>query len=133
MEEYKHGEELAMKCLEATGHSIIDRRDTKEYWYLDIDMTAINQLGMRFEIEVKWDKQISKTQSMFLETTADINNNKAGWATYTKADYIFYGDAINKLFYVFKADDMREYLDRYNNEYEERIANDWGRNGKLRK
>lgn len=31
---------------------------------------------------------------MFFELLTDIRGNRAGWANYTDADYIFYGDAI---------------------------------------
>lgn len=39
---------------------------------------------------------------MFIEVSADIENGRAGWFNYCEADFIFYGDALNKLFYVFR-------------------------------
>lgn len=58
-----------------------------------------------------------KTGCMFMELITDLLENKIGWLQYTQADYIFYGDAINKKVYVFNPVDMRNYLKRYPHEY----------------
>lgn len=39
---------------------------------------------------------------MFIEVSTDIEKNKDGWFKFCEADFIFYGDALNKLFYVFR-------------------------------
>ena len=52
--EYKTGEELARKCLEANGYIVIDRRESPEYWKMDIDFTALKD-NKKVDIEVKWD------------------------------------------------------------------------------
>ena len=62
---------------------------------------------------------------MFLELLTNIQENKQGWANYTEANYIFYGDAKNKIFYVFRADDMRKYLREYKDDYSLKIAKDY--------
>nr|CRY94019.1 hypothetical protein [uncultured prokaryote] len=89
-------------------------------------MTAIKD-GRKEEIEVKWDSWISKSGAMFFELLTNIQANKPGWATYTEADYIFYGDAIKRLFYVFPVPAMRGYLKNHLGEYETRIATDFDR------
>ena len=132
MTDYKQGEQYAKMCLEATGHSVIDRSETEEYWSKDIDLTATKD-GRKFEIEVKWDSRISRSKSLFLELITDKQKNKAGWASYTEADYIFYGDAITKIFYVFAAEDMREYLKNFSQEFSERKAIDRDFQGNIRK
>ena len=62
-----------------------------------------------------------------------MDNNKVGWAYFTQADYIFYGDSRNKRFYVFSSADMRDYLDTHKGEYETRIASDYRMDGTVRK
>ena len=94
-----------------------------EYWKKDIDLTAMIDNKI-YEVEIKWDKKINKSGAMFLELLTDIEQNKQGWANYTQADFIFYGDAINRLFYVFSVSDMREYLKTHIGEYRTLTAKD---------
>ena len=77
------------------------------------------------EIEVKWDKCIADTGNMFFELLTNIDTGEKGWAAYTQSDYIWYGDAVNKVFYIFSADDMRDYLLRHKKDYETRKAFDY--------
>ena len=133
MSYFREGETLAKQCLEKNGFTVIDRSDQPEYWAKDIDITA-EKKGFSAEIEVKWDNWISKTGTMFLELLTNIQENKQGWANYTEADFIFYGDAKNKLFYVFGADDMRKYLREHKEDYQLKIANDYNSfDGSIRK
>ena len=60
---------------------------------------------------MKWDSIISNNGNFFIELVTDVEKDKPGWFNYTEADFIFYGDSKNKLFYVFRTDDMRKYLD----------------------
>ena len=133
MIEYEKGEALAMQCLIANGFQIIDRRDSPDYWKKDIDFTAVKD-GRRQEIEVKWDSRINRSGALFFELLTDIQANKSGWANYTNADYIFYGDAGRMVFYVFPVASMRDYLREHRGEYETRIATDYDRRtGRVRK
>ena len=132
MTEYATGEQLARKCLETKGFSVIDQTNEPRYWAKDIDITAIKN-NQKFEIEVKWDSRISKSNAFFFELLTDIEKKQAGWANYTQADYIFYGDSKRKVFYVFKTNDMRDFLTKHKEAYEERTANDYRRDGTVRK
>lgn len=108
--EYKQGEEYAIRCLESNSYKVVDRRNDRRYWKKDIDLT-VERDGKRQDIEVKWDSIISNNGNFFIELVTDVEKNKPGWFNYTEADFIFYGDSKNKLFYVFRTDDMRKYLD----------------------
>ena len=77
---------------------------------------------------MKWDSRISTSGAMFLELITNIQENKQGWANYTEADYIFYGDARNKIFYIFSVADMRQYLKTHTGEYRTLVANDYYQN-----
>ena len=68
---------------------------------------------------------------MFVETITDLDKDKAGWFEFIEAEYIFYGDSRNNLFYVFKTDDLRQYVS--DNIMEERKAKDTNQFGKLKK
>lgn len=132
MQEYREGEELAIKCLKAKGYTVIDQTQKQEYWKKDVDLTAVKD-GESFDIEVKWDGRISNSNAFFFELMTDIEKNKLGWASYTEADYIFYGDSKRKKFYVFKVKDMRDYLEKHRGEYEERKAKDYRQDGTIKK
>jgi len=77
---------------------------------------------------------ISETGNFFFELITDIQRDKKGWATYTEADYIFYGDAQNRLFYIFPALAMKDFLQQHIGEYETSIAKDYDkRTGEVKK
>lgn len=71
---------------------------------------------------------------MFLELLTNIQENKQGWANYTEADFIFYGDSRNRLFYIFSVEDMRQYLKTQTGKYRTLVANDYNYyTGQIRK
>lgn len=105
------GEANAKKYLESNGWKVIDQTNNSDYWSKDIDFTIVkNNPHTRFNVEVKWDNRISDTGNMFIEYITDLENSKEGWFEFCQADYIFYGDSRNNLFYVFQMDDLRKYL-----------------------
>lgn len=95
---------------------MIDRRESPEYWKKDIDF-SVSKDGKSFDIEVKWDNKINDSGAMFLELITNIQEGRIGWANYTEADFIFYGDAMRQVFYVFRVEDMREYIKTHIGEY----------------
>ena len=121
---YKLGEKYAYRCLEANGYTVLDRSDQPQYWKKDIDLTAIKG-SYAADIEVKWDQCIANTGNMFFELLTNLDTQQNGWANYTQCDFIFYGDAQQLIFYVFSADDMRQFLRTHQEDYETRIANDY--------
>lgn len=132
-QEYQTGEQLARRCLEANGYTVIDRTASPEYWKKDIDFT-VSKSGIEFNIEVKWDQRINESGAMFLELITDIQDCRKGWANYTEADFIFYGDAQQRVFYIFSVEDMRDYIKTHKGEYQMKTADDKNsRTGQIRK
>lgn len=83
---------------------------------------------------MKWDGRIHRTGALFFELTTNVWSNEPGWAEYTQADVIYYGSAEEKLFYVFSAADMKDYLETHKGCYETRTASDYDkRTGAIRK
>ena len=124
------GEQYAYNYLKDIGYTVQDVTQNPAYYGKDIDfiVTKDNQSDT---IEVKWDSRISNTGNMFIETSSDINKRKDGWFRFCEADYLFYGDSVNKLFYVISMEDIKDYLDK--NYTEERCATDYRINGAVRK
>lgn len=93
-EKYNPGEAMVKAYLESTGRTVIDVSKNSEYWLQDIDFIAIR--GERTDkIEVKYDRNMCRYNSMFVELKSNIENNIPGWIDTTKADFIFYVDAVS--------------------------------------
>lgn len=84
-------------------------------------------------IEVKWDNRIHQTLNLYVETETNIDTGKKGWFQICKADYLFYGDSYNNLFYKIKMADLRDYIEKHKNELSQRKAGDYNRMNQLKK
>ena len=92
-EKYNPGEAMVKAYLESTGRTVIDVSKNSEYWLQDIDFIAIR--GERTDkIEVKYDRNMCRYNSLFVELKSNIEKNIPGWIDTTKADFIFYVDAV---------------------------------------
>lgn len=124
------GELRAYNYLQASGWAVEDVTQNQDYWDKDIDFVA--QSGTeRLTVEVKWDNRIAQTGNMFIETITDLDNSKGGWFSFCQADYIYYGDSVNELFYVFKTEDLRAFVSSHM--MEQRKAADYNYRGVLKK
>ena len=124
------GELRAYNYLQDSGWTVTDVTKEEAYWDKDIDFVAQNGTE-RLTIEVKWDSRIWQTGNMFIETITDLDKSKSGWFMFCQADYIYYGDSVNELFYVFKTDDLREFVSQHT--MEERKAADYTTRGMVKK
>lgn len=124
------GELRAYNYLQASGWSVEDVTQNQDYWDKDIDFVA-HSGDQSLTVEVKWDSRIAQTGNMFIETITDLDRSKGGWFSFCQADYIYYGDSVNQLFYVFKTADLREFVS--NHFMEERKAADYNHRGMLKK
>lgn len=125
------GEIKCYNYLTASGYNVVDTTDNPDYWYQDIDFIA-EQGGEQTTIEVKWDSCIARTGNMFIELISDIDNAKDGWYKFCKADYIFYGDSKNNLFYVFKLTDLKAFISE-NTDLPTKKSADRALNGEIKK
>lgn len=124
------GELRAYNYLQDNGWSVEDVTKNEQYFDKDIDLVA-HRGTESLTVEVKWDNRIATTGNMFIETVTDLDKSKAGWFMFCQADYIYYGDSTNQLFYVFKTADLREFVRTHTTE--ERKAGDYNYRGLLKK
>ena len=124
------GEQKAYDYLTSKYWIVLDLTENEEYFDKDIDFLAIRN-GRKHTIEVKWDSKIATTGNMFIETITDIDNNRRGWYQFITADFMFYGDSVNDLFYVFRIQDLKEFVQRH--QFESRKAVDVNDYGKIKK
>lgn len=108
------GERAAYDYLVSQGWKVKDLTQCEAFFGKDIDF-LISRGQEQHYIEVKWDNWIHHTGNMFIETTTDLDFNKDGWFKFCSAEFIFYGDAKQKLFYVYRLDDLKAYVkEEYN-------------------
>lgn len=124
------GEQKAFDYLTSKYWLVVDLTDDERYYDKDIDLLALRN-GKRCTIEVKWDSKIATTGNMFIETITDLDRNRDGWYQFVSADYIFYGDSINDLFYVFATEDLKKFVS--DNLFVSRKAVDTNQYGKITK
>lgn len=101
-----------------------------DFWSKDIDFIA-RKGNEEITVEVKWDSLISSSGNMFIETITDIDKGKKGWFEFCQAEYLYYGDSNNELFYVFKMDDLRQFM--RDNKTEQRKAPDYNYQNRVKK
>lgn len=132
MNKGKKGEMAAQQYLLSRGWEVKDLTNCDSFYTKDIDF-LISKGRERHYIEVKWDSRIHQTGNMFIETTTDLEANKDGWFEFCQAEFIFYGDARNQLFYVFRLEDLKEYIRQDISHLESRKAADYNAQGQVKK
>lgn len=113
------GEQELKDWFRSQGHYVIDVSDNPQFWDKDIDLLVTHKdiIEEPTTIEVKWDKKIAKTGNLFIErsqvkidTWGFEQPKEDGWFNFCQAGLLFYGDAINKVYYVFKFQDLKHYI-----------------------
>lgn len=98
----KQGERLCKQLLENWGYSVQDVSLNPQYYFKGDLLATSPATGATKIFEVKWDTRIHKTNNLYLELSNA--NSKAkdglGWFKWCEADFLAYGDAITKQFYI---------------------------------
>ena len=109
----KQGEQLFKQIMESRKYTIKDVSNDPDFWYRDIDFIAESPFSGDIKtFEVKWDTKIHQTGNLYLERSNIRSKGGAGWFDFCEADYLAYGDAVNKLFYVIPMKELRERADQ---------------------
>lgn len=101
------GEQLFAQIMKNRNYKVEDVSDNPEYYYKGDFILTSPTSGQKKIFEVKWDYKIHKTNNLYLELATRFTDG-IGWYEYCKADYIAYGDAINKKFYIIPLLELRE-------------------------
>lgn len=128
----KQGEVLVQRYLEAHNWKVINLTNCKDFFSKDIDF-LIQKENEKHYIEVKFDYRIADTGNMFIEISTDLDNKKDGWFKFTQAEFIWYGDKQNNLFYVFLLADLKKYIQEQEKILPTRKAADYDENQHIRK
>lgn len=110
----KLGERLFSQLMQSKGYSVVDVSGNAEYFPRDIDFIITNPTtGATRTFEVKWCEKISSTGNMFLEISNPRSKqwNGDGWWKHCQADFLVYGDAVKRKFYIVPLLELRERVD----------------------
>ncbi len=103
------GEILFKQRAEQLGYTVQDVSNNPDYWYKDIDFILTSPTtGVTKTFEVKWDSCIGRTGNLYLEETNVHSRGGIGWFNFCQADYIAYGDAANKRFYIIPREELKK-------------------------
>ena len=128
----RKGEILVQQYLLSMGWQVIDLTNCQDFFSKDIDFQIIKG-GEKHYIEVKYDYRIAETNNMFIETRTDLDNDKEGWFNFTQAEFLWYGDQQNDLFYVFLLADLKQYIQEQEELLPQRKAADYDIYQRIRK
>lgn len=123
LEPVKDGEWELKNFLREHGCKVTDVSDNPRYWRKDIDF-LIEENGKQWSIEVKYDYVMSKSGNIYCEWLNPRSKGGKGWLQFCKADFLFYGDARNRIFYALEVDELREYVLQNKDKLKRRSTND---------
>lgn len=105
----KLGEQIFSKRMRDMGYSVQDVSNNPEYWYRDIDFLIESPFtGAVKSFECKWDSRINKTGNLYLELESINSKDGIGWFEFCEADYVAYGDAASRTFYIIPLLELKE-------------------------
>lgn len=111
----KLGERLFSQYMQSYGYGVQDVSTDSYYFDKDIDFIITSPTtGAKKYFEVKWDEKINSTGNLFLELENPRSKQWGGqgWYPNCKADFLVYGDAIAKKFYIVTLDQLQERVKR---------------------
>ena len=101
----RQGEVLITKALEDLGHNVKDVTQDSNYWEKDIDLLVDGK-----SLEVKSDWNLGRTNNIVLEMRKR-ESGKDGWFRSTAAENLAFVDMRNRICYLAKTTELREYID----------------------
>lgn len=111
----RQGERLFKQIMESRNYTVEDVSGNSQYWDKDIDFIVTSSTsGLTKTFEVKWDSRINRTGNLYLELT-NINSKQwkgQGWWEHCEADYLAYGDAAARKFYVIPLLELRKRVEQ---------------------
>ena len=118
VEKGKFAEEQFEKLSKCLGINVDDVRMDKDFMAIDVDYLCWkNDVNNKTKVEIKLDSAFGNykpdKQRFFIEDISTVSINSDGWYRYCKSDILFVYDYINSMFYAFKMCDLREYINYY--------------------
>lgn len=102
------GEQVFTYKMREAGYTIQNVSADPSYWDKDIDFLVTSPSGNMRSFEVKYDTRLNQTGNLYLELTNVHSKGGAGWFSFCQADFLAYGDATTKTFYIIPMQKLRE-------------------------
>ena len=103
------GEQVFSYKMREAGYIVNNVSGNPEYWTKDIDFFCTNpETGATRSFEVKYDTRLSETGNLFLELSNVHSKDGLGWFRFCQADFIAYGDAKSRTFYIIPTKELHE-------------------------
>ena len=106
----KQGEQLFAQLMETKGYTVQNVSANPDYYYKGDFIVTSPTSGLTKIFECKFDTRINKTGNLYLEIRN--KNSKAkdglGWYEWCGADYLAYGNAQAKKFFIIPMDKLKE-------------------------
>lgn len=125
----KAGEYDLKQYLRKQGNIVEDVTNNPDYWSKDIDF-IVNHIT---SIECKWDGVMADTGNIFIELCSNIDTNKEGWYNFCQADWLYYGDAKNRVFYIFAFGELKNHIEANKDSYSIGYARDYDKEKNITK
>ena len=94
------GEQLFQQIMTNKGYEVINVSKNPEYYYKGDFIVKSPFTNATKIFECKFDNKINKTRNLYLELTNIHSKNEIGWFEFCQADYLAYGDAASRTFYI---------------------------------
>ena len=105
----KLGEKLFAERMSANGYKVQDVSNDPSFWSKDVDFVIESPYtGEVKSFECKWDTRIENTKNLYLELENIHSKNGIGWFEFIEADYLAYGNAASRTFYVIPLLELKE-------------------------
>lgn len=107
----KRGEMAFRQYMIEKGYDVVDVSNSSDYWYKDIDFIITSPTsGLTKTFECKWDSRINQTNNLFIEIANPRSKGGQGWFSFCEADFIAYGNATRRIFYMIKKKDLDDVM-----------------------
>lgn len=107
------GENAFINYCKSKNIPLLDVRLDKQYQRLDVDFVDNNLIRYEVKSESSYGKYPAKMQRFYIEDVSCQSINSDGWFRYCQADVIANYDATNLILYMFKLDDLKQYIDTF--------------------
>lgn len=121
----KYGEQLFKQIMQERNYTVEDVSNNSDYFYKDIDFILTSSTsGLVKTFEVKWDERINQTGNLFIEMINPRSEGCCGWFEFIKADYLAYGDAVSKQFYIIDVKYLKDFMSKNKNSFKYKRCSD---------
>ena len=104
------GEQVFSFKMKEIGFKVDNVSNNPDYWSKDIDFIITSPSGNTRTFEVKYDNRLHQTGNIYLELTNIHSQGGRGWFDFCQADFLAYGDADSRRFYIIPLTKLREYI-----------------------